>query len=269
MSRRGNSVRLSFFAFQDIITAVCGIVLVIVLLLALELNPDSPSLSTPGDRGEAIVVDVEQLKALEVQLAALRSEATAFDETIRTASKLGPAELARAKTAAQQRLEEVEARKDSLAGEVSNAAYDADRLEGVIEAREGDFATLASIESRNSDLEIELAEATSDERPIFVFPQGKSRDGWIVVVDRGKIRVAPIGRAAPPQEFPAALSDLSSFYRWASGQSKDYLLVLCRPSGWEPFGEIQHRFETSGRPFGYDLISESTPILDDVKGAGR
>ena len=63
MRRRGSSLRLSFFAFQDIITAVCGIVLVIVLLLALELNPDSPSLSTPGATSDAVVVDPAQLES--------------------------------------------------------------------------------------------------------------------------------------------------------------------------------------------------------------
>jgi hypothetical protein len=68
---RSSSARVSFFAFQDMITTVTGVLLLITLLLTLYLN-NPPVL--PAERlRDTVREEVEQARAkLEAKLAALR-----------------------------------------------------------------------------------------------------------------------------------------------------------------------------------------------------
>jgi hypothetical protein len=50
--------KVSFFAFQDIITAVIGILVLIALILALQVNPESED---PGDNPDEALSPVEQI----------------------------------------------------------------------------------------------------------------------------------------------------------------------------------------------------------------
>jgi len=68
---RSSSARVSFFAFQDMITTVTGVLLLITLLLTLYLN-DPPVLPAEHIRN-AMREEVEQARAkLQAKLAALR-----------------------------------------------------------------------------------------------------------------------------------------------------------------------------------------------------
>ena len=81
-SSRNSEEKVSFFAFQDIITAVIGILVLIALILALQVNPkrekegENPGNNTApvefieGDNeggGEAIIVVVSEFNASEVK----------------------------------------------------------------------------------------------------------------------------------------------------------------------------------------------------------
>lgn len=68
---RSSSARVSFFAFQDMITTVTGVLLLITLLLTLYLN--TPPVLPAEHLRDTVREDVEQARAkLEANLAALR-----------------------------------------------------------------------------------------------------------------------------------------------------------------------------------------------------
>ena len=90
-SSRNSEEKVSFFAFQDIITAVIGILVLIALILALQVNPkrekegENPGNNTApvefieGDNeggGEATIVVVSEFNASEVkeEIAKLHQE---------------------------------------------------------------------------------------------------------------------------------------------------------------------------------------------------
>ncbi|SVD39581.1 uncharacterized protein METZ01_LOCUS392435, partial [marine metagenome] len=54
---RSTEARVSFFAFQDIITAVIGILVLIALILALQLNPETDD---PGDKTATTTDPIER-----------------------------------------------------------------------------------------------------------------------------------------------------------------------------------------------------------------
>ena len=90
-SSRNSEQRVSFFAFQDIITAVIGILVLIALILALQVNPkrenegDSPGNNTAPVElivganeggGNATIVVASEFNATQVieEIAALHQE---------------------------------------------------------------------------------------------------------------------------------------------------------------------------------------------------
>ena len=92
-SSRNSEEKVSFFAFQDIITAVIGILVLIALILALQVNPkrekegDSPGNNTApvefmmGENnggGNATIVVASEFNATEVieEIAELHQEIT-------------------------------------------------------------------------------------------------------------------------------------------------------------------------------------------------
>ena len=90
-SSRNSEEKVSFFAFQDIITAVIGILVLIALILALQVNPkrekegDNPGNNTApveliegqnDGGGNATIVVVSEFNATEVieEIAELHQE---------------------------------------------------------------------------------------------------------------------------------------------------------------------------------------------------
>ena len=273
MSRRGSDLKLSFFAFQDIITAVTGIMLLIVLMLALELNPESAEPADPvAEQPAAPLIDDDLLAdvrrgretELQAEVAALREELAALGESLDQQSAATPEDLAQREEQLRRRRQQLRGRQQQAAGELADARQD---------AREADDLELTApqtrrrrrLEEQRDELREQASRDEQDQRTIYELPGGSVEFGWIVVIDGGGIRVARVGQSAPPKQLGGA----SSFLSWASGREDEYILLLAKPSGVDDFDTIQRRFDASDRLFGYDLVAEDETVLDPEKGAGR
>ena len=275
MSRRGSELKLSFFAFQDIITAVTGIMLLIVLMLSLELNPESEA-NDPDDPNTPAVplLDAELLAdvrsgredELQAEVAALRRELEALASLLDQQSTSTPEDLADLERQLLERQAQLRVRQREAADELAAAERDARSAAASLpKPPPSQAAKRRELERRRAELREQASRDDQDERIIYELPGGSVRFGWIVVVDRDGFRVAPVGKAARPQEF----SGPSGLISWASGREDEYILLLAKPSGVEDFDTVREKFDRSNRLFGYDLIPEDRTVLDPEKGAGR
>jgi len=272
MRRRRAGAAISLFAFQDIITSVSGILIVMVLLLTLELverpEGESDSQLQASELRDAIA-------GAETELAARQQNVGTTDDLIREVARWSAAEL-------HQRINEQQQEKESQTRELERLRQQKSRLaeaERVLAAERFDaqqvLEELVETRERNAELEAQAAAEKEDKRPIFTMPRGTQSEGWLVVCEESRVTVARVGHAAPPLVFSGRggltrPSAARAFLDWAREQrttASPYFLLLVRPSGIDTFDEIEAAFHGGGYHFGFDPVARDQVLLDPQRGA--
>lgn len=275
-SRRNRSgPAISLFAFQDIITSVSGIIIVMVLLLSLELveRPETK----PNAVASAVAAEVEAAIAeAEAELKSLQGTVEALNSLIGDIAETSPAELTAEIDSLRRRIEEKKRQIEQL----QNQAEELELEEKDVLVERFDLqderARLETVEQEIAELEEQIEQETSDDRLVFSLPKGFRKSGWLAVIEAGQIETAPLGREARPLRFvdkPSGLIGTDSasdqFLEWAGRRSttKTYFLLLVRPSGAEVFDELETRLNLRGFEFGFDLIAPHQAVLHPERGA--
>jgi len=274
MSRRGRSgPAISLFAFQDIITSVTAIVLVVVLLLTLELAQ-----SQPGEATESLDAVASQLSARiqEVQnrLKEIQISLDKGDDFVQEIAATSPAELRSEQQRREQSIadlkkelqeqEELKTRNESERRSVETATFD------LAPTREENARILAEVQQ----LEQTLVAEEKDGRVLFTLPKGFTKPGWIAVIEPEKVSTAPMEKEFSPQVFTGAgglfsRSAARQFVDWIKAEKRTdaYFLILLRPESAKMFDELEEMLEKESIAFGFDVITADQPVLDPVKGA--
>lgn len=276
MSRRnrgGNPI--SLFAFQDIITSVSGIFIVMVLLLTLELVERSTA-ETPTMVDNALAEEVQEAIArAEEEIADLKRIADHDDDLMRIAVHATPEEVTDAIAASQRDIARIKAslqesreRADQLsenarAAEVENFDLRDEREE------------LEQLRREIAGIEQQLESEKRSDRPVFTLPRGLDKQGWLAVLDGDAIQLGPLARSAQPtifQSTPGLIrtsSAADALMEWIGEQDLRslYLFVLIRPQGIAAFETLQAKLERQNIAFGFDLIEQDQEILHPERGA--
>lgn len=272
--RRGNSVSISLFAFQDIITSVCGILLFITLLLAVELSqrqdgrPDLPIERVSED----LVRAVDEAKIER-------------DRLVRTTQQ----QAATLTLAADRSLDEVEREVRSLSGTIGGRERDLEELRQRREHTERRQIESESREPQRSDLDLrrhalearvkileqELQEAREQDRVVLDITGVPGGSGWVVDLGTDQIQVAPIETAAPPRTFRPGLAVIGTsaeqqLLTWLDAEAPgQYVLLLVRPGAQDRFDTLESHCKSTGRPYGFDLIGSRQTVFDPQRGVYR
>lgn len=277
MSRRGRrGVVISLFSFQDIITCVSGIIIIMVLLLALEL------VQRRNDGGGSQKLDVSHLEAAlllaESELEEMQAVSSEQDAQLRELADASPIalreqldELRRTLTATQIKSEELRGRGQRLRDR--HKSLQVKWFENKQKARD-----LADLRRRQAELRKEIDEVRQDDRPIYSMPRGTKLKGWLALVESGTITVAPLGRASRPTTFRGSkkgvlgtFGPVDEFMQWARRQPKAsaYFFLIVRPDGREEFDKLEEALASQRFQFGFDLAGLDETVLDDARGAGE
>lgn len=276
MSRRnrgGNPI--SLFAFQDIITSVSGIFIVMVLLLTLELVERS-SAKAPDLVEKALAKDVREATArAEREITELKRRAAHGDDLLHEAAQTSRDELKEGIAARERdiarlttRIQQANARTELLSEHSEAVAVEQFDLR---DERE-DFEQL---EREIAELQQRLEAEEQSDRPIFTLPRGLRKQGWLTVLDDGEIKIAPLGRPATPIVFrgtPGLIFDSAAadgLLEWTDEQEAEslYLLLLIRPDGIDAFNTLQAELDLRSVEFGFDLIEQDQEVLHPTRGA--
>jgi cell division protein FtsB len=258
-SRHKKSSPFSLFAFQDIITSVTGIMILITMTLALDLvqkATSSPRSATPAiaEQVEVAVKESEQeISRLEQILGAGVGSIHIDAETARKQLK----DLERAR-------KELDQQNASLSSEVNAASA---RKQAVDEqAQSVSPEALQQLQAEVVASRDQIRKLKESNRVVFNRPAGTSKTSWLVQLDKDSVLVAESGKNAAPLEF----STPEEFLGWAGGQDADsmYFVVLIKPSGIERFGPIRETLQSDGFDLGYDLLSADQTAIDPETGAG-
>jgi hypothetical protein len=277
--RRGDNFKSSFFAFQDIITSVTGILILVTLLLASQIGNPGDADGVENEKYE------EHLSIIAAERAELDRELAAQQQRLNLlAASPSPEKLAEDISrqqaelkAEQERIQELQSQlavvlerirqQDEKLG-LTAMREQRDRIEAKARSLEQQrrATVIRSEQLKQSAERVKVATARWNARggSVWLVPPAARSGKQPALVTMGKdgITLAEFGRPERTSRLPAG-ADLASFRESVSkfAPSRYYLVFYLRPSGISKFRELSAWAKKSGGyDIGFDAISEDLVV---------
>jgi len=268
MSRRGReSSAFSLFAFQDIITSVMGIMVLITLILALELlqrTENSPSQKTQ-EAVSMIRSTVSEASKLNKRIADLNDELAKRRTRI---SKFADFDVNRIDEKSvemnlfNERLDsEIFAMVDVIK-ETTRREQEAKKL---LSKQENDPEKTRALQEEIKKKMETVKELRRSKRIIFNPTEGDTKTPWLVEITAQGFKVAKSAVSAKTQSF----SNVTDFENWANQRDRNsvYFVLLIKPDGILNYFAARRELIKSRFDIGYDLLMQDQTAVGPETGA--
>ncbi|MFM7055998.1 MAG: hypothetical protein ACKO2P_03645 [Planctomycetota bacterium] len=263
--RRSAMAKFSLFSFQDIITCLMGIMLLLTLLIALQITeqPVRSADEAADSRTELrkMLTDLQRdITQLEEQTQANRqllSSGALADQNLLTEQHQ---QALAAQQAAATELQRLRSSAAAAARSLADVTTAATRQQAKAErAQQRLRADLAAMKSSLQGL-------TDGTRVVYSQHRGTSETCWIVeVTDDRSIQAAPLGHSRKPLAF-ASIPDALRWIRREHRQGAEFLILL-KPAAVEAADLLPGTLREEQIPHGYDLLGQNQTALDAERGA--
>lgn len=273
MARRSNArTPFSLFSFQDIITCISGIIILITLVLALELiqrklAPPVRQTRLVASQIRAAIAEAEaEINRVNTQLAAQTSRAQEIagfsEDSVRN-------DLVNTR----QQVKVLTADVESLKEQQIAAAKDLEKIQAKRFAKKADEKRLADLESATNDLSQELNQVKQENKAFYNPRTADGRKVWLAQIGEDQVTVAPAGQDVPGvvlslSNFLFSGSEFSDWLDQRSPQS-DFIFLLVQPDGANAFQEGQRLLERKGFSIGFDLLGTDQSAVNVQKDSGE
>ena len=260
MRRKSDSDPISLFAFQDIITAVTGIILLLVILLALSLV-QLPE--TEPDRSGQLAAKKElmdQIHDLQAELDQI-TLSPHLDESLKL---LPAAEIKKKLDHLEQTAKTMATEKADLEKALSSRQK---MLEETVQeiANNPIFAETQRLKQKREAITSEISALQLSNKRLYNFNQSK-KSPWVIDMKKGKIKVAKSHRGPSEKIFDSVSESqrIRNLKSWISqnGNSNSYFVVIARQGTVAEFRAIKQHIDSLGADMGIDLVSPTTTVLD-------
>lgn len=261
--QRGHQAGITFFAFQDIITAVGGIMVVITLMLALNLESgEETAFESNPDMAAKLQTALEELTALRGKIAGVQRAEQASD----------PAAFSAEVSLLQAQAAALEKRREQLRAELKATGKSAATLTSVSGSRAQMEQLAKSVEQLRqkaavSQSAMKALEEQVKQQETALAGELDRKNILRVIPDRSTTTKEPIlilvsAQTISLQRFDAgelaSVRKESDLKRELGRLSKldQYLVFYFKPSGAERFQELTEAARDAGYEIGYDAIPE-------------
>ncbi len=267
-NRRRAWAAFSLFSFQDIITSVMGIVILILMASALELV--SRQLESPAVQNRLVRKDLEAaITEAQDQLTRLRQAIAAggWDDL----AKLSAADIDRESAALRRSLPELERNLETSQQRLAQVQRRHKNAERALAARSSDKRRLERLKEKLAAIQQELARITSASALFYRPSETGGKQAWMVQVSGEEIRAARLGPTAPAMMFKGNTPDSRrlQFMAWTRDRDpqREYFVLLIQPGGVKDSRRIQDALRERGFGVGLDLIGAKQTAVDPENGA--
>lgn len=263
--RRIGTPVFSLFSFQDIITSVTGIMILITLLMTLELVQRTTQ--SPQNQTAEVVASLDQ------QITETREAGKVLRDRVREQQETQSPEVFLSVETLQDRLKDIEERTSradrdavALAQQRQTTAAQLSQQQQEQSSRSKEAGRLEELQQKLKDKQRQLQQLSTGNRVVYNPAQGTSKIQWLVELREAEIVAARIGISRTPQQF----ADIPEFRAWLSQlvSGSHYCMVLIRPAAVETCEEVLQALDKAKIQYGYDAIDESTTVIDPQTGAG-
>ncbi|WP_182867443.1 hypothetical protein [Stieleria mannarensis] len=276
MRRKISGPGISFFAFQDIITAVVGIFILITLIMVLELLEKVDAASrTPAGDAAAVTRVIDQTRAdadaIEGQLQQMRQRQQTENQAIAMSATVTEEQLL-------ERIKEQQRRNEQLAAQIAAVERQLEDAESRYQSArlQADAAT-RKIEAENRRVSSQVAEfktrtqkLAGNKTPLY---NDRLRDGRALVIVRigeHPTKATRISMREGDRETNRAfvgIKDLINAIKQRDARKSHYM-VLVAPGGAKDFHTLREYFDSThgSSLFGYHYLPTSIRYGFDVIG---
>jgi len=261
--RKRQTAPFSLFSFQDIITSVTGIVILIALLLAIEVVYQRAA--SPTGRRQLLVRESESaLQDAQQQIAAIEARLAGESSLLDELASAIPERMAEEDAELQKRSEEL--RREIQALEKADS-----RQQGEVQAaqtrdfdRRAERTRAAALQAEVDRLNQERKSVREGGRLFFRETQGSKR-AWLTEISPQAIHCAAIDDPANPLLFKDAtaaqrVKALLAFARRRQA-NREYFVLFLKPGTEEQFEAVSEGLEKQGFEFGFDLLGENQTVV--------
>lgn len=285
MSRRGRSkdVAISLFSFQDIITSVTAIMILLVLILTLELVTREATKGMAVEDRRVAQELKRSVAEMEARLEQLRKEASTARAAASDAAGFSAEETAEKMARAEREAKTLVDQINQLETQLRNAQSTRRTAEGKLTASQMDDPGATAEEAMAIDTraaEIEAANVSEKTRQVneakdaregqtavrtlvFNAPPGSTLEPLLVEISKdGLVAVGADGASAV--RFPWNLLGLpTGFGDWLKARDKrrEYVVLILRPSGVDRYDAIREAVVSAGFDVGTELIGEQMSLV--------
>jgi len=268
--RRRARAPFSLFSFQDIITCVTGIIILITLVLALELT--QRKLSAPTVTTSLLASQIEKvIEEAQAEVARLDSKVGQQTSEAETLAGLAAATVRRDLFDANEQIKSLTAELEELSRHESTAVRADEKIQAERFNRKPDEQHLADLEAETEELDAELQAVLKENRVYFNPRTADGKRVWLVQIADARILIAPAGVKSRPTVFAQMSSRRrrSAFSEWLDKRSpaSDFVFVLVRSEGIEEFDELKKLITGQGFGIGFDLLGAEQSAVDPKTGA--
>lgn len=259
--RRAPTEAFSLFSFQDIITSVTGVIILVTLLLAVELIKRPPVQATrPQDGAD------EELKsriaALDREREVLSTLVQEDAEFLRESSSLSLSDLEQARSEMARRVDETEHTIKAMTESLEEAIVRRAVAESELSRMETE--SLSQILMQNAVLTSELEVIKSSNQVVYNQSRGAQKAAWLVDLESDRIRVLKPGDAAVTVDFsgPSDAERVRKFLEWARTRDpqKDYFVLLVRPESIGAYQAVYEKANELKYELGFDLLASDSEV---------
>lgn len=264
MSRRqANSEAFSLFSFQDIITSVTGVIILVMLMLAVELV-QRKAVTFEAAQPRAQQESSDRLERIEDQISDIRAMLESGESFIAQIAELPVSSLVQ--------------RESELKRTVENLSKDVQQLDvNVVTSRNGLDSGLVSNDLLHLQDERIAAQANidrlksqlkslKDSHKVIYNPNPFSqKSAWLVDLLPGTIRIAEPGKTTQFLEFTdsGTRSAVEQFISWSKQRDKqsEYFVLLLRPKSIRLYEAVHRKIMETGFDSGVDLIEANATVM--------
>jgi hypothetical protein len=289
MPSRGDAPKISFFAFQDIITCITGIMFLVVFMLIVAIAESKVEVTEAPADPEASARSDSNVRELEETVGKLRSDlAESSDWLEKNAARIGelakmdlsqiPETLSKTEAALadlKKKLAAVERAAQDIArnseDEARKAAAAKDALKDALSARPALENERDSKEKKLS--EIKKALESSQKALSIAVERHESKNPVIVECGPSGIRCKTL---SPPAEFdfrePDALTHAETtarFLEWAKTRDRasEYFILAVMPAAFNYAAVLETELKSAGFERGKEVLPDNDTTLF-TPGAG-
>lgn len=265
MPRRSQGPTVSFFAFQDIITSVVGIFILITLILVLELAQRVEAASSQPKA---------DLTAVHESIASLQSEIERMEDEMQTRVKSQQANATLNEFNRAEQIEEAKRRRDvatkqlastakqleEIKTQLAEANQENDRVTAEAAELEDEREMIKKLTDKLRQVQDEINRVESDESPVYRDVTEQGRFLTLIILDGKSVELRD-AMTKSSETFTGARR-LNSLRDWLSDTelSKRQLFVAIRPGGSADFEAIELDFKREQAVYGFDVIATDAKL---------
>lgn len=266
MKRRRTENPFSLFAFQDIITAVTGILIMITLILALNISGQPAQTAEQGEPSNPI--SNADLESIRKQLEQLEKKVKNQDSALQMVSGKSDQQLKDEIKQFEQSQASIRTRIEAQRKLTETAK---ELLHKLNTENDGQLASQLDEKLKKIEAMLKQLESLQDgSRLVYQVKSSSSKTAWFVDVTDGDLLAAKAGIKQTPVKFSGnSLEErIQAFRNWAQNlkSSERYVILLVRPKGIASYKAIRG-LNIPRIEFGVDLISNDVIVIDPVDGA--